>query len=113
MKRTPALIVIVLLVMPVLLLNHYSSDSFSDEPVVLHKAVPPNIVMFGTQSCKYCAIARAFFDKNQLPYIEHDIEASDKNQQLFYLMGGKGTPLIIVNGEIIHGFEEQAIRDNL
>jgi len=95
------------------LVSHFSSRSFSDEPVVLTHDNPPEIIMFGTQTCKYCAIARAFFDKHQLLYTEHDIETSDKDMQMFRFLGGTGTPLIIINGEIVHGFDERAIRSNL
>lgn len=93
--------------------GHYSTNLLSDEPVTLRRANPPEIVMFGTRSCHYCQLAKAFFAKHNLPYTEHDIELSDKHRELFYLMGGRGTPLLIVNGEIIHGFEESLIRDAL
>jgi glutaredoxin len=95
------------------LVSNYSSEHLSDEPVTLTRAEPPEILMFSTQSCKYCRLARKFFALHKLPYDERDIEASDKDMQVFYLMGGKGTPLIVVNGEVIHGFDEQAIRDAL
>jgi glutaredoxin len=95
------------------LVSHYSTRLMSDEPVVLTRGDPPKILMFGTQSCKYCQLAREFFTLHQLPYEEKDIEVSDRNMQMFYLMGGRGTPLVIVNGDVIHGFDEQAIRDSL
>ncbi len=93
--------------------SKYSSERLSDDPVTLKRADPPEILMFGTQSCKYCRLARKFFALHDLPYVEKDIETSDQNMQAFYLLDGKGTPLIIVNGRVIHGFDEQAIRDAL
>lgn len=74
---------------------------------------PPQIIMFGSQSCEYCKLARHFFDKHQLPYTENDIDISDKHRQTFDILGGKGTPLIIINKELIHGFDEAMIRDAL
>lgn len=93
--------------------EHFSTNLISDEPITLRKANPPEIVMFGSRSCRYCHLAKEFFAKHNLPYTEHDIELSDKHRELFYMMGGRGTPLLIVNGEIIHGFEESLIRDAL
>ncbi len=92
------------------IVGHYSTNLLSDEPITLTRANPPEIVMFGTQSCKYCHLAKQFFAKHNLPFTEHDIELSDKHRDLFYMMGGRGTPLLIVNGDIIHGFDESLIR---
>jgi len=66
--------------------------------------------MFGSQSCHYCAIARSFFKKHKLSYTENDIDQSIKHREMFYRLGGQGTPLIIVNKSIIHGFDEKQIR---
>lgn len=110
LMKSPLFIIAALLVAAYVLVNQYSSSAFSAEPVVLNRADPPEILMFGTQSCRYCSIARAFFDTHKLPYVEQDIEVSDKHLQMFYLLGGTGTPLIIINGDVIHGFDEMAIR---
>lgn len=95
------------------LVERYSSTDFSEQPVALNKTQKPEITMFGTRSCKYCATARAFFEYHHLPFQENDIETSEKNLNLFYMLGGKGTPLLIVNGVIIYGFDEKAIRQAL
>ena len=111
--KNPLLIIFALFIAAYFLVEQFSSSRFSTEPVVLTHANPPDIVMLGTQSCKYCQIAREFFNTQQLPYVEYDIEKSDKHRQMFYLLGGKGTPLIIINGTTIHGFDEWAIRNAL
>ena len=111
--KSPFFIIAALFLAFYMLVSHYSDDSFSSDPVVLKHSQTPSIVMLGTQSCKYCSIARAFFDTHKLAYVEHDIEASDKHMQMFYMLGGRGTPLLIINGQIIHGWDEAAIRDAL
>ena len=108
--RIPLFIIVALFIAGYALVGHFSSPAFSSDPVVLRHGNEPKIVMFGTQSCKYCAIARSFFQAHHLPFVENDIDTSDKHLQMFYILGGKGTPLIVVNGEIIHGFDETAIR---
>ena len=108
--KHPFFIIVALFLAAFILVNKFSSPYFSDEPVVLRHGNPPDILMLGTQSCKYCEVARAFFATHDLPYVEHDIEASEKHLQMFYLLGGKGTPLVIINGQVIHGFDETAMR---
>ncbi|MDQ1362928.1 MAG: hypothetical protein QG652_788 [Pseudomonadota bacterium] len=89
-----------------------SQPGLSDQPLVLH-TTPPEIIMFGTQSCGYCRQARQFFEKHHLPYTERDIEASDEHRKNFDLLGGRGTPLLIINRQLLHGFDEQAVRKAL
>ena len=113
MNKSPFFIIAALLLASYMLVENYSSESLSDEPVKLTQADPPRIVMFGTRSCKYCALTRAFFRKHNLPYVEHDIETSDKYMQKFILLGGRGTPLVIINGNIIYGFDENLMRSSL
>ncbi|MDH5571240.1 MAG: glutaredoxin family protein [Gammaproteobacteria bacterium] len=112
MKKQP-LIIFALLILAYIVLIYQSQPTFSDQPVELKRASPPEIVMFSSKGCKYCAIARRFFDMHHLPFTEHDIEDSDKTMQTFQLLGGQGTPLIIVNGDIIHGFDEGLLREAL
>ncbi|MDG6404450.1 glutaredoxin family protein, partial [Pseudomonas quasicaspiana] len=40
---------------------------------------------------------------------EYDIEKSDEGRKAYEALGGRGIPLIDVNGTIIRGFSEEAI----
>ena len=93
--------------------SQLSNSNLSDDPVVINQSNPPEIIMFGSQSCHYCAIARSFFKKHKLAYIEKDIDQSIEHREMFYRLGGQGTPLIIVNKSIISGFDEKQIRNAL
>ncbi|MCW9048298.1 MAG: hypothetical protein OQK46_09505 [Gammaproteobacteria bacterium] len=94
-------------------MQHYSKQMLSDEPLVLTKSNPPDIVMYSTENCPYCYITKEFFKKHNLAFKEYDINRSEKHMQMFYLLGGRGTPLVIINKEIIHGFDEQQMRKAL
>ncbi len=109
--KQPILWVFAFFIAGYFIVRQFSQSYISDEPLIIDRANPPEIIMYGTQSCMYCFIAKEFFNKHQLAYTEYDIEASDKHMQTFYLLGGRGTPLLIVNREIIHGYDEQLIRD--
>jgi len=111
--KQPAIIIFVLFIAGFLLVQHYSKQMLSDEPIVLTKANPPEIVMYSTQNCPYCYITKEFFRKHKLPFKEYDIERSEKHLKIFYLLGGSGTPLVIINKEIIHGFDERQMRKAL
>jgi len=111
--KQPVVIIFTLFIVGFFLVQHFAIQLLSDEPLVLSKANPPEILMYSTQNCPYCVITKAFFEKHNLPYTEYDIEASEKHMKMFYLLGGSGTPLVIINKEIIHGFNEKLMRKAL
>jgi len=110
--KHPLILVIGFFAVAFAFLQHHSSTYISDKPLELTQH-NPDIHMYSSQNCKYCEIAKAFFNKHQLPFKEFDIDTSNKNLQTFYLLGGKGTPLLIVNKQIIHGYDERLIRNAL
>jgi mycoredoxin len=111
--KKPIFIIFLLFISAYFLLSQFERQQYSTEPVILSKSSSPDIIMFGSQNCHYCTVARSFFRHHKLSYVENDIDISEKHRQMFYLMGGQGTPLIIVNKQLIHGFDEKRIRDAL
>ena len=111
--KTPFFIIAGLFLVFYYAISQLSNSNLSDEPVVISTQGAPEIIMFGSQSCHYCAIARTFFKKHQLPYTEKDIDLSINDREMFYRLGGQGTPLILVNKSIIHGFDEVLLRKAL
>lgn len=67
------------------------------------------IVLYATEWCGYCRKTREFFAANAIPYVEHDIEKSDKRNSEYQSLGGGGVPLINVNGTIVHGYDPNRI----
>ncbi len=111
--QQPIVIIFVLFFGGFFIVQKFATQMLSDEPVALTKANPPVIIMYSTQNCPYCIVTKAFFEKHNLAYTEYDIERSEKHMKMFYLLGGRGTPLVIINKEIIHGFDESRMRDAL
>jgi glutaredoxin len=68
----------------------------------------PSVVMYATDWCGYCAKARAYFVKNGIAYVEHDVEKSSTAAAEFRRLGGRGVPLIFVGRERLDGFNELA-----
>ena len=70
-------------------------------------AAPPSqheVVMYATAECPYCAKARAYFQAHGVAFREIDIDASAQAHQEWLDKGGRGTPLIYVDGQRIEGF---------
>lgn len=111
--KQPAIIIFILFIAGFFLVQHFSQQMISDEPLLLTKTSTPVIIMYSTQNCPYCYITKEFLKKHNLAYTEYDIERSEKHMQMFYLLGGRGTPLVIINKEIIHGYDERLMRKAL
>jgi glutaredoxin len=68
-----------------------------------------NVVLYATDWCGYCKQTRRFLDSKGIPYKEFDIEKSAEGRKAYEALGGRGIPLIDVNGTLIRGFSEEAI----
>lgn len=68
------------------------------------------IVLYATSWCGYCAKARELFAKDGVAYREVDIEKDSAGRSTYQALGGRGVPLIDMRGQIIHGYDQRAIR---
>lgn len=73
----------------------------------------PEVIMYTTSTCSYCAKARTWFSSHDIAWDERDIESSADARQEWTQLGGKGTPLILINGNPVHGFSEAKIEAEL
>lgn len=62
------------------------------------------VVLYATAWCGYCAKTRAFFKENNIDYVEYDIEKSAEGKSQYQSLNGRGVPLVIINGNIIRGY---------
>lgn len=70
----------------------------------------PDVVMYSSASCGYCAMARKYFNDNNVPFEEYFIDSDKQAYKDFVRLGGKGTPLIQVDQEtMIRGFNKNAL----
>ena len=90
-------------------------------PLLQHRAVSPadlaagqpEVVLYATDWCGYCKATRAFFQANDIRYVEYDIEKSSEAYKQHKKLGGRGVPLIVVGEEVIGGYNEAALRQLL
>lgn len=69
----------------------------------------PDVIMYATKDCGYCAKARAYFDARGIAFEERDIDASAEARREWKEMGGVGTPLILINGRHLQGFDPSGL----
>ncbi|WP_110948636.1 glutaredoxin family protein [Pseudomonas bohemica] len=67
------------------------------------------VVLYATDWCGYCKQTRRFLDSKGIPYTEFDIEKSKEGRKAYEALGGRGIPLIDVNGTLIRGFSPDEI----
>ena len=69
--------------------------------------------MIASIGCVYCRAARAWFTDNRLPFSECLIEHDADCASLYQTLRAPGTPILLVRGRPIVGFDPQAIADAL
>lgn len=69
-------------------------------------AVQPSILMYDHPDCGYCRRAERWFNQRGLAFRKIDITANAANKAAFVRDGGRGTPLIFVDGVAVRGFNE-------
>jgi glutaredoxin 3 len=69
-----------------------------------------NVTIYSTPTCGYCKAAKEYFKKNNVEYTEYDV-ANDtaKAQEMIEKSGQMGVPVILVDDEIIIGFDQSKI----
>ena len=74
----------------------------------------PQVEIYVTSWCPYCKKAENFFRTQGNPFTSYDIEkdsAAARRKEDLDRSGG--VPLVIINGQKIHGFSENAYREAL
>ena len=70
----------------------------------------PNVTIYTTPSCHFCHMAKEYFKANNVAYTEHDV-ASDvvQGKEMIDKSGQMGVPVIIIDSELIVGFNKPLI----
>ena len=67
------------------------------------------VVLYATDWCGYCKQTKRFLDSKGIPFKEFDIEKDAEARNAYEALGGRGIPLIDVNGTLIRGFDPDEI----
>ena len=72
------------------------------------------IIVYSTESCPYCVMAKDFLKKNKVKFIEVDVNRDKKAAvEMTKKSHQSGVPVIDVDGEIIVGFEKERLKQLL
>ena len=82
-------------------------------PQVAAAAKPGDIFMIASVTCVYCAAARSWFDANRVPFTECLIERDTRCAAHYNALMAPGTPVLVVRGQRLLGFNAQAVADAL
>jgi glutaredoxin len=69
------------------------------------------VVMYMTDWCGYCRKAREYLHSLGVSLVEYDIEKDSAKREEMRRLGGRGVPLIDVEGILIKGYSQQSIKD--
>ena len=73
-----------------------------------------NVKIYTTPSCIWCAREKAFFKQHQIPYQEVDVSQDEKAaEEMIERSGQMGVPVTDIDGTLIVGFDESALRKAL
>ena len=68
------------------------------------RAAGPTVELYVTNGCPYCTKSKSYFDGKGIPYTVYDIEKDYAAQMRFKRYGGRGVPLVMINGRAIAGY---------
>lgn len=72
------------------------------------------IKVYSTQTCPYCHQLKAFLDQNKVEYKDIDVGVDQKAaQEMVEKSGQMGVPVTEIDGEMILGFDVQALKEKL
>ncbi|UTF58968.1 glutaredoxin family protein [Gilvimarinus sp. DA14] len=66
-------------------------------------------ILYATSWCGYCKKTRELLREHNIPYTEYDIEKSVKGERDYQALEGRGVPLMVINGEVVRGYDPRRI----
>lgn len=74
----------------------------------------PNVTVYSTPTCPWCHKTKEFLGENNVQYSEVNVAADHKAaQEMMEKSGQMGVPVIDIDGQIIVGFDKNAIKKAL
>ena len=70
----------------------------------------PNVKVYSTSTCHYCISLKEFLKKNNIQFENMDVGMDRKaSQEMMDKSGQMGVPVLDIDGQIIVGFDKEAI----
>ncbi len=72
------------------------------------------VEIYSTPSCHFCAMAKAFLQAHEIAYTEYNVAADpEKRGEMIQKSGQMGVPVIIIDNNLIVGYNKPKIMNLL
>jgi glutaredoxin-like YruB-family protein len=80
----------------------------------MDNATQPEVVIYSTPTCHFCALSKDYFTKHNVAFTNHDV-ASDfaKRQEMIEMTGQMGVPVIRIGNDVVIGFDKPKLAELL
>ncbi len=72
-----------------------------------------DIILFSTGFCEFSEMVRLHLESRGQKYRERDLDYDPTAREEMLKLGGSGTPVVVIDGEPIIGYDEEAIDEAL
>ncbi len=73
-----------------------------------------NVTIYSTPTCVYCNLAKDFLKENNVSFTEHNVGAdAEKRSEMIEKSGQMGVPVIMIENDLIVGFDKEKISELL
>ena len=73
-----------------------------------------NVIVYSTQTCPYCTMAEDFLKEHKIEFKHVDVSSDQAGlKEMMDKSGQTGVPVIDIDGKIIVGFNEAAVKEAL
>jgi len=82
---------------------------------MVENTTKPKVIIYSTPTCTWCHTTKKFFKENKVDYVDKNV-ATDEialKEMMEKTDGGTSVPVIDINGKIILGFDEPALKKAL
>jgi len=69
------------------------------------------VIIYTSPTCIWCKKTKEWFKEHKVKYEEHDVSVDDKaREEMIEKSEQMGVPVVLVDGQVIVGFDEQALK---
>ena len=72
------------------------------------------VSIYSTPTCHFCQMTKEFFAEHNIEYTNYDVSKDlQKRQEMFNLTSQMGVPVIVIDNDIVIGFDKEKISELL
>jgi glutaredoxin 3 len=69
-----------------------------------------NVVVYSTPTCGFCQQVKGYLRQRSVPFTEHDVSRDPQRAtEMVQLSGQRGVPVVLIDGQVIVGFNRPLI----